>query len=96
MLTKEAPPLQLPFRAENLKKNVWFFPHGTVIWPERGGRGMVQKGLHAEKLEKRKVKGLSGFRALDDCILYFDEKYWTLPEGFRFGTYAKNGKKVKI
>jgi len=50
---KERPPLQLPLGAEKLN-DVWFFPEGTIIWPERGGRGVVQKGLYAKRLEKSK------------------------------------------
>lgn len=91
---KERPPLQLPLKAENLK-NLWFFPDRTMIWPERGGRGVVQEGLYAEKVG-RKVRGLSGFRALDDCVLYLDRRYWTLARDSFFGAYAKNGKRVKI
>ena len=95
MSEKERPPLQLPFGVENLK-NIWFFPHETIIWPERGGRGMVQEGLYAEKLKKRKIKGLNGFRAISSCLLYFDGRYWTLPKDSPFGAYARNGMKVRI
>ena len=70
MPENERPPLQLPLGAEKLK-DVWFFPDGTVIWPERGGRGVVQNGL-AERLKNIEVRGLSGFRALNNCTLYLD------------------------
>ncbi len=95
MSEKERPPLQLPFGAEKLK-DVWFFPEGTVIWPERGRRGVVQNGLYAERLEKTEVRGLSGFRALNNCTLYLDRRYWTLQKGFLFEAYTKNGRRVKL
>jgi len=94
MRDRERPPLQLLFGAEKLT-DVWFFPHGTMIWPERGGRGVVQEGLYAIK-SKEKIRKLSGFWMLNDCTLYLNGKYWTLPKGSLFGAYAKNGKKVKL
>ena len=94
MSEKERPPLQLPLGAEELK-DVWFFPHGTMIWPERGGRGVIQGGLYVEGLEK-KVRGLSGFRALNNCTLYLDRRYCTLQKDSCFGAYPKNGKREKL
>ena len=42
---KERPPLQLPLGAEKLN-DVWFFPEGTIIWPEkRGGKRSSVKGF---------------------------------------------------
>jgi len=95
MPEKERPPLQLPFGAENLK-NVWFFPEGTVIWSRRGGRGVVQGGLYAEKLGEIRVKKLSGFLALNNCNLYLGGRYWTLQKGSLFGAYTENGRRVKL
>jgi len=95
MSEEKRPPLQLPFEAEKLK-DIWFFPEGTVIWPEKGGRGVVQGELYAEKLEKIRVKGLSGFRTLNNCTLYLDRRYWTLQKDSRFGVCSKNGTRVKL
>jgi hypothetical protein len=95
MSEKERPPLQLAFGKERLE-NVWFFPEGTVIWPEKGGRGVVQKGLYAERLIKREIRGLSGFRSLEDCVLYFGGNYWTLRKNSFFGAYVKNGEKIGL
>ncbi|MGB9707124.1 MAG: hypothetical protein ACPLXP_03570 [Microgenomates group bacterium] len=91
-------PLQLPFEVETEGlREVWFFHEGTVIWPERSGRGVVQGGLYAKELpEGRKIKGLTGFSALEPVTLYLDRRYWTLPKGSLFGAYKGNGERVKI
>ena len=75
---------------------MWYFEKGTVIWPSDSRRGVLRSDVYAEKLEGQKVAGLTAFKAKERLDLYFDGKFWSLPEGTVFGAYSKNAKKRKI
>jgi hypothetical protein len=81
---------------EKTPETLWFFEEGTMIWPERSRRGVLRNGVYARKLEGEKITGLTAFQAQNRLNLYFDGKYWSLPEGTIFGAYAKNAKRGKI
>ncbi len=70
-------------------------PRGTMVWPERGGRGMTQHDVLAEKLPNKKICGLQAFKLLNPVDLYLDGRFRTLPTGSKFGTYARNTKRVR-
>jgi hypothetical protein len=78
--------------AEGAEREVRF-PEGTVIYPARFGRGVLQGDLIAEKIEG-KIKGLTGYRAKCQVVLYFDQHFWTLNAGQLFGAYSKDAHKV--
>jgi len=78
------------------KTTICEIPEETMVWPEGGGRGVLQKGLFADRLGNRKVRGLPAFRARGPVLLYFDRNYWTIPQGTIFGTYARDVKKIVI
>lgn len=76
--------------AEKKKIDVYLVPAGTFIWPETTGSGVVQEGFYADKIPKKKIKGLSGFRTRSLVTLYHDGHYRSLPTGARFGAYSIN------
>ncbi len=73
---------------------LYLIQKGTVVWLKRRGRGVTQHPVLARRVEE-KIKGLTGFEALNPVILYLDGKHWTLQKGMRFGAYMKNVRKVK-
>lgn len=85
--------IQLQFREMEGKETEVRFPEGTVIYPARFGRGVLQGDLFAEKAEC-KIKGLTGYRARSQAVMYFDGHFWTLNAGELFGAYSKNARKV--
>lgn len=96
MKERERPPYQRRFGEEGELER-YLFPKGTMIWPETSGRGVLTEGCYAERLPPQiKIKGLTGFQSCGPLHLYFDRKYWTLPQGTRFGACLKNAKRVKI
>ncbi len=94
MTIKERFPYQL--RLEEPKGDRYFFPEGTMTWPQTTGRGILQSGVYALRLKRVKIKGLTGFQLLEPATLYFNGRFWTLSEGTPFGAYVKNGRKIKI
>jgi hypothetical protein len=85
--------IQLSFQETEGKETEVRFPEGTVIYPARFGRGVLQGDLIAEKAEG-KVKGLTGYRARTSVLMYFNQHFWTLAAGELFGAYSKNARKV--
>ena len=69
-------------------------PEGTMVWLERGGRGMTQHDVLVKKIGG-KVRSLTGFELLNPLTLYLDGNHWTLSTGMRIGTYSRNAKRVK-
>ncbi len=90
MRGREGLPVQIGL-AEAGKENITVYevPAGTVIYPVRSGRGVVQESFLADATG-RKAKGLNEYRVRpdQDACLYFDGRHWTLPGGACFGAYA--------
>lgn len=90
------------YNLEGEKLPIYNFSKGTMIWPERTGRGVVQneRGINAvptldKKGKQRKSKGLSQWQSLETATLYLDDRYWSLSQKSLFSAYKKNAKRVK-
>jgi len=82
--------------SEETPETLWFFGEGIMIWPSGSRRGVLRSGVYAEKLKGQKVAGLTAFKAMSRLDLYFDGKFWSLPEKTLFGAYSKNARKREI
>ncbi len=80
---------------KELPKEVYYFHEGVIIYPANSGRGVLRKPINAKRLDA-KIKGLTGFIAHERIDLYFNGRYWSLPEGTIFGAYVKKASKRQI
>lgn len=87
----EHPGYQTHFGEEKVE-TVYRFLKGTVVYPDRSGRGMLRNDISAKKLPYS-VSGLTGWRAGCQMDLHHDGHYWSLPEGTDFGAYADKARK---
>jgi hypothetical protein len=94
MPRKEGSPYQLRL-GEKLPEIIYRFDVGTVIYPLHSHRGVLQAPIFAQKT-KSKHNGLTVYESMTRVDLYFDGRFWSLPEGTLFGAYSKQAHKVKI
>jgi len=80
---------------EKIPKTVYQFDVGTVIYPLRSGRGVIQHTITASETNQKKY-GLIVYISLCRIDLYFDNHYWSLPEGSFFAAYKNRGRKMII
>ncbi|MBI4973030.1 hypothetical protein HZC27_00255 [Candidatus Roizmanbacteria bacterium] len=88
---EEYPGYQMHFDEKEVE-TVYRFLEGTVIYPDRSGRGMLRGEISAKKLPYH-VNGLTGYRSGCRMDLHHDGRYWSLPEGTDFGAYANKARK---
>lgn len=80
---------------EQLPEVVYQFNRGTIIFPLRGRRGVLQGPVTAERTKKKKW-GLTVYRSLCPIDLYLSGHFWTLPEGSFFAAYSNYRHKMNI
>lgn len=91
----------VPERIE-IKKPIYKFEQGTVIWSSARRKGAIQNpnGIEAIRIidprtnKPAKERGLSLWRTLNEIDLFFRHR-WTLEKGYTFYTHAKNAKRTK-
>lgn len=73
------------------------FTTDTIIYPKNGSFGVVKRDFNAYRLDpprvhKHDIRGLTGWKALQDVILYnglYKNPFWTLRIGEEFGAHVK-------
>jgi len=91
MGTEQAPVQQNFAGTQEKRRGDCLIQSGTVIWPSRTGRGVVQKNFCAEKID-HEIKGLTGFRVKNngETVLLYLGGYWRISDGSLFGAYSNN------
>jgi hypothetical protein len=95
MLRKEGSPYQLHL-GEKIPETLYRFDKGTVIYPLDSRQGVLRDSIFAEKTDRKDRGGLIVYKSKTPIDLYFDRRFWSLPEGTLFGAYSKQAHKVKI
>jgi hypothetical protein len=94
MVKTEIFPYQLHLN-EELPETVCHFKAGTVIYPLNSKRGVLQSYLIAQETSKKYQK-LKIYKSLKRIDLYFDNHYWSLPEGTLFTAYSSKKYSIKL
>lgn len=78
------------------KQPYYVFPKGTMVWPQRSGRGVLTADLQAEKLEGEEVSGYQAWKAEFNMHLYLNGRFWQRSRGTPFGAPVKSAEKIKL
>ena len=80
---------------EPVPEIVYRFNKDTVIYPWGSHRGVLRNLVTARETKMERY-GLRVYESLSRVDLYFDNRYWSLPEGSLFGAYQKKRHEIKI